>query len=263
MNIAQATILGIIQGITEWLPISSSGHLVIAQEFFGLQNYLFFDILLHIATALVVIVVFRKDIFEIIKALINRNFNTEYGKLAIFIIIGSIPTAIIGILFGDIFEKMFSSLWSVATALMATGILLLLTKLKTNKPSRNLNKKDSLFIGFIQGIAIIPGISRSGTTIGAGMLSGIAKEKIARFSFLLSIPAIIGAFLLKFNTIYKTNASNFNWVAIIAGMLAALIVGYLSLKLLLKIIKSDKFYIFGYYCIALSIILINILIFTK
>lgn len=258
MSIPQAIILGIIQGITEWLPISSSGHLVIAQEFFNLQNTLFFDILLHIATLVVVFIIFKKDIIETIKAFLKRDFKGEYGKLAIFIIIGSIPTAIIGILFEDILEKMFSNLWGVAIALMATGILLLFTRIK-NSNFKDLNKKTSFLIGIVQGIAIIPGISRSGATIGTGILAGVNKEKVARFSFLLSIPAILGAFMFKLSDANKI-AGNCNWIAIIAGMASAIAVGYLTLKFLLKIIKSNKFYIFGYYCITLSIILMSVLI---
>ncbi|MFH0854224.1 MAG: undecaprenyl-diphosphate phosphatase [bacterium] len=291
MSISQSIILGIMQGIAEWLPISSSGHLVIAQEFFGLQNAMFFDIMLHIATIFVVFIVFWKDIKEILKALFKRDFRSEYGKLAIYVIIGSIPTGIIGFLFCDTFEKLFSNLWAVGGALMVTGILLLLTRkkhtyiiprltrhpenLKYSLPNliphqaqndieeyRELNGKSSFLIGIVQGIAIIPGISRSGSTISAGILMGINKEKAARFSFLLSIPAIIGAFLLEFNRLdMPTNSAQ--TARILTGMIAAMLAGYISLKLLLKIIKLEKFYLFGYYCIAVSAILINILLFVK
>ncbi|MFC1613017.1 undecaprenyl-diphosphate phosphatase [Patescibacteria group bacterium] len=260
MSILQSIILGAIQGVTEWLPISSSGHLVIAQEFFGLQNYLFFDILLHTTTLFVVFIVFWKDIIEILKSIIKLDFKSEYGELAVFIITGSIPTAIIGFLFQNIFEKLFTNLFAVAISLMVTGILLLSTKIKKHQKSANLNKKKATLIGIAQGVAIIPGISRSGATISAGILSGIDRMKVARFSFLLSIPAILGALLFKIN---KNIIAYTKWQPIIFGMITALIVGYIFLKLLLSIIKSDKFHIFGYYCITLSIILINILIFVK
>ncbi|MFH1192045.1 MAG: undecaprenyl-diphosphate phosphatase [bacterium] len=269
MSIPQSVILGIIQGIAEWLPISSSGHLVIAQEFFGLQNSTFFDIMLHIATTMVVFAVFWNDIKEIIKALFKRDFKSEYGKLAIFIIIGSIPTGIIGILFHDTFEKMFSNLWAVALGLMITGILLFFTKRKTieagDSPAKTkeLNTKKSLLIGVVQGIAIIPGISRSGSTISAGILAGVDRIKVARFSFLLSIPAILGALLLEAGKLKNLATNNTNSASILIGMVIAIIIGYISLKLLLKIIKLDKFYLFGYYCIILSFILLNILIFVK
>jgi len=261
MSILQAIILGAIQGITEWLPISSSGHLVIAQEFFCLQNPLFFDILLHISTLLVVFFIFKKDILDIIKSILQWDFKSENGKLALFIILGTIPTCIIGMSFHNSFKVMFSNLWIVAIALMATGILLLVTKIKKYHRNNNLNFKNALLIGTIQGIAIIPGISRSGSTISGGILSGIDKLKAARFSFLLSIPAILGALLVEYNNINIQSYST-DWIPILIGMLTATIIGYMSLKLLLNIIKSDKLHLFGYYCIALSIILINILIFV-
>ncbi len=263
MSIFQSIILGIIQGITEWLPISSSGHLVIAQEFFWLQNSMFFDIMLHIATIFVVFVVFWNDIKGIVKALIKRDFKSEYGKLAILIIIGSIPTGIIGILFHDTFEKLFSNLWAVAFGLMLTGVLLLATKIKKTQKYKELNAKKSLLIGTIQGIAIIPGISRSGSTISVGLMAEIDKIKIARFSFLLSIPAILGALLLEMMKFKNLSTASINWAPILTGMVVAAIIGYISLRILLKIIRLEKFYIFGYYCIGLSIILLNVLIFVK
>lgn len=261
MSIFQASILGIIQGIAEWMPISSSGHLVIAQEFFGLQNMVFFDILLHIATLGVVFFIFRNEIVAVLKAITKLDFKSEYGKLALYIILGSIPTGIIGILFHDTFEKMFSNLQAVAIALFITGIFLLLTKRKQGS-ARNINSKSALLIGLVQGVAIIPGISRSGSTISAGILSGIDKEKAARFSFLLSVPAIFGASLLEFKKLGENGMTGINWMPVIFGMIFAVIVGYIALKFLLKIIKSDKFYLFGYYCIILSVVL-NILIFVK
>lgn len=271
MSIPQSIILGIIQGIAEWLPISSSGHLVIAQEFFGLQNTLFFDIMLHIATIFVVFIVFWRDIKEILAALLKKDFKSEYGKLAMYIIIGSIPAGIIGFLFCDTFEKLFSNLRAVAGALMATGVLLLFTSVRTRQclvptmkdvSKRELTGKSSLLIGIVQGIAIIPGISRSGSTISAGILVGIDKMKAAKFSFLLSIPAIIGAFLLELTKL-DLSAVNAQIAPILTGMIASIIIGYISLKFLLKIIKLDKFYLFGYYCMILSIVLMNILIFIK
>ncbi|MFH0856427.1 MAG: undecaprenyl-diphosphate phosphatase [bacterium] len=262
MSIPKAIILGIIQGIAEWLPISSSGHLVIAQEFFGLQNSMVFDVLLHMATLSVVFIVFWGDIKKMIVSVFQWDFKSEYGKLALFIIIGSIPTAIIGILFHDIFEKMFSNLWAVAVALMVTGILLLLTKIKKEN-TKYINSKNSLLIGLVQGIAIIPGISRSGSTISAGILSGVDKEKAARFSFLLSIPAILGAFLLEAVKFSKVGSPGISWLSAAIGMIFAAAIGYCVLKFLLKIIKSDKFHLFGYYCVGLSIILFGILTFVR
>lgn len=259
MSITQAIILGIIQGIAEWLPISSSGHLVIAQVFFGLQNSMFFDILLHIATLFVVFIIFRKEIWGIIKVVVKFDFKSEYGRLGLYIILGSIPTGIIGIIFHDTFEKMFSNLWMVAAALFATGILLILTKLRKTG-THDLNSKNVLLIGLVQGVAVIPGISRSGSTISAGILSGVTREKVARFSFLLGIPAILGTSLFEFKDLSINQLMSNNWHAMIIGMLFAAIVGYFALKILLRIIKSDRFYLFGFYCILLSIFLLSTLV---
>lgn len=264
MSITQSIILGIIQGIAEWLPISSSGHLVLAQEFFGLPNFFSFDILLHIATLFVIFIVFWQDIKEMLQAVIRFNFKSEYGKLVLFIVFASIPTGIIGILFKDAFEGMFSNLWGVSIALAITGILLLITKLKRkDELVKDLTIKKTLMIGIAQGIAIIPGISRSGSTIGTGLLLGVEKEKAARFSFLLSIPAIIGALILERKEFIHDKLLSNNLSAAIVGFFTAIIIGYVFLKFFLKIIKLDKFYIFGYYCIGLSIILFSILIFIR
>ena len=186
LTLFQAVILGLIQGITEWLPVSSSGHLVIFQHLFGLQIPVFFDVLLHVGTLAVVFVVFWRDILEIIKAILKLDFKSEYGRLFIFILLGSIPTALIGLIFHEILVSFFSNLLVVAIGLIITGTLLFFCERKLGK--KELTEKDSLLIGLVQGLAIIPGISRSGSTIGTGLLLGIDRDKVTRFSFLLSIP---------------------------------------------------------------------------
>jgi undecaprenyl-diphosphatase len=160
LTLLKAFVLGVIQGITEWLPISSSGHLVIFQQLMGLDVPIAFDILLHLGTLVVIFLVFWKDILKILKAFFTFNFKTFHGKLSLFIILGSIPTAIIGFIFHDVLESFFSNLFVVGIALICTGALLYATKYFNGK--RKLSFLDSFLIGIFQGIAIIPGVSRSG-----------------------------------------------------------------------------------------------------
>lgn len=251
LTLIQAIILGIIQGITEWLPVSSSGHLVIFQQLFGLELPVFFNVLLHLGTLTVIITVFWEDIIKIVKALIRRDFNSEYGKLLIFIIIGSIPTAFIGLIFHDILVSLFSNLLAVGTTLISTGTLLFFCERRENK--KDLTAKNSLLIGLAQGLAIIPGVSRSGATIGTGLLRGIDRDKLTRFSFLLFIPAVIGAGILEARNVIW---SDFQWLSAIIGVIVSGIVGYFSLKLLMKFVKEKKLKFFSWYCWALGMLVI-------
>lgn len=241
MNIVYAVLLGIIQGITEWLPISSSGHLAVAQSLLGLQVPVLFDILLHIATLLVVLIVFRKDIFDIFKAAIRLDFRSENGKLFIYLLIASAITGVVGYLFRDIFVSLFSNLFIIGSALFLTGFVLILCKDKKGK--KKLNYKNSILIGLAQALAIIPGVSRSGLTVATGILSGVDRKKVARFSFILFIPAIIGALILEHG--------NFSMIEPVSGAIAfivSFIVGFVSLKFLLKMIYQNKFWMFCFYC---------------
>lgn len=251
LSLLQAAILGIVQGITEWLPISSSGHLAIIQNIWGVGVPVAFDVLLHFGTLIVILAVFWKDIINMLKALVKLDFKSEYGKLLLFVIIGSLPTAIIALLFQDIFESFFFNLSAVAIALLITGTLLALSERWANK--RDINVKDSLLIGIAQGLAFIPGLSRSGATISAGLLRGADKVKVARFSFLLAIPAIIGATALKISEF----ALETTLIApAIVGTAVAILFGYVSLKALLKIIVQKKFHYFSAYCFAIGILLL-------
>jgi len=163
VTILDALLLGIVQGITEWLPISSSGHLVILQQLLGIEQPIVFSVMLHVGTLLVVIAVFWRDIVKILRAVSKLDFKSNDGRFALLIILGSIPTAVIGYLFHDVFAAMFSSLLAVAVALLATGIVLFISERNIGK--KNINAKDSILVGIVQAFAIIPGISRSGFTI--------------------------------------------------------------------------------------------------
>ena len=244
-------VLSIVQGITEWLPISSSGHLAIIQNIFALNVPVFFDLLLHLGSILAVVFIFREDIIKMIAAVLKFDFKSEEGKLALFIIAASIPTAIIGFAFKGLFESFFTNLFAVGIGLLVTGTFLFICERFSR--AKELNLKDSLIIGIAQGIAIIPGISRSGSTIGTGLLLGIEKEKAARFSFMLAIPAIIGA------TIFDFSAAEISAVGMhfaVAGIILSALVSFFAIKWLLDIIKQQKFHWFAIYCwlIGLAVI---------
>lgn len=264
----QAFILGVIQGLTEFLPISSSGHLVLSQRLFGLREpELFFDISVHLGTLIAVIIFFQKDIRSIIASLVTfivslfkKETRLSYVwedlnlRLTLLIVIGSVPTAFIGLMFSKIADQLFSSIFIVGCALIVTGVLLWITCLiKTEgKDISGFSIRNALTIGVAQGIAIIPGVSRSGSTIAVGLLLGLNRETSARYSFLLSIPAIAGAELLLSLKGIHGNAV-FDMVTII-GMLTAGIVGYLALTLLVYIVKKGQIHLFSPYCWTVGLI---------
>ena len=263
-----AVILGIVQGLTEFLPVSSSGHLVIFQHVFGLREAeLLFDISLHLGTMVAVIIVFRKEIRAMITSILRfllllikkkasfSDINKSNDlKLAFLIIIGSVPTAVIGLMFNSVSKHFFSSVVITGSMLLVTGFFLWSTyRIKQDGRSMDgFTIKDALLIGVVQGIAVIPGISRSGATITAGLLLGLNRETAAGYSFLLSLPAIIGAALLSLNNL--TDTSVFSAGAIMLGTLTSCIVGYFALKLLLRIVKHGRLYIFAPYCCVAGIV---------
>ena len=247
MNLLQSDILCIVQGVTEWLPVSSSGHLAIIENWFGLNPNISFNVFLHFATLLVIFIVFWKDIVKVIKAFVKFDFKSEYGKLALFIIIGSIITAIIGFTFRDLFASFFSNLTVVGIALLVTGTLLFFSERKEG--NKKLSYWDSIWIGLMQGLAIIPGISRSGATISMGLLRGVDKVKVFKFSFLLVIPAILGA------TLFEAGNVVFN-LELLVGFVFAFVFGYISLKLLMKLVINKKFHYFAWYCWGLGLLVL-------
>jgi len=255
INLIRTIILGAIQGLTEWLPISSTGHLKIAEHFLDLKVPILFDVILHIGTLIVVLVFFRKDIKNILSALVRLDFKTDYGKLIPLIIVGTIPTALIGLAFGEFIESTFQSLLPIATAFILCGVVLYSAKAGKEK-TENIGYLAALIIGIAQGIAIIPGISRSGATIAAALLLGIKREKAFKFSFLISIPAILGALGLTLYTQFnKLTTVGLGW-EVLAGMAVAIFVGYFALKLLWKILAKKKFHFFALYCWLLGAALI-------
>ncbi|MCJ7613887.1 undecaprenyl-diphosphate phosphatase [Candidatus Bathyarchaeota archaeon] len=255
VTLIEALILAVVQGLTEWLPVSSSGHLVITQTILGLNIPLIFDVMLHVGTLIVVLAVFRKDIVDIIKAVVKRDFETEEGKLALFIVVGSVPIAIIGFTFYDTIESLFSNLLAVGVALVITGCVLFFSEKRAG--NKKMGIIDSLLIGLAQGIAIIPGISRSGVTVSTGLLRKIDKATAFRYSFMLSVPAILGATVMESKDIVM---GNIDAVPLFVGATISMIAGYASLKLLQKIVMNQKFHLFAYYCWTAGIVLILFII---
>ena len=271
MRFIEAILLGILQGLTEFLPVSSSGHLVLAQQFLGLKEPLvFFDVMLHVGTLAAVLVVYRDAIGRLaiggFSALGNSQlwrhpstaFNTSPElKFIYLILIGSIPTGVIAVVFKTQLESFFEEARLVSVMLILTGAILQLPRLRREETGnssdeiRNLKTWHAPLIGIAQGCAITPGISRSGTTISLALFLGVPAKTAAEYSFLLSIPAILGAVALKVREVGDTAIPLY---IVGSGMLASFIVGYIALRFLLVVLNRGKFSLFSYYCIALGIV---------
>ena len=257
MEIYQGIWLGILQGITEFLPVSSSGHLVLGQHFFHLtEPMLSFDISVHLGTLAAIVIVFFKDLKEIAISILKPATKKSDTKLLLLIITGCIPTAVLGCVIKIWESFIFSSILLVGCMLIITGTILWLTRKKQTPQNyqdksiamSNFTFKSAFFIGICQGIAVIPGISRSGATISAGIFLGLDRKIAAKFSFLLSIPAIIGAELLQLSKSMSHVPPVIITKAFIFGTLASFITGYIALIFLLKIVNKGKLYLFAPYC---------------
>lgn len=265
MSLIQALFLGFIQGITEFLPISSSGHLVIFQNLFGLrEGNLFFDVAVHFGTLLAILVVLREEVFSLVKGSLCFSVYSFRGqkskiddqhktmaRLAGLIVIGLIPTALFGFFLRDVIELLFNSIVAVGIMLIITGIILWMTRLsgEGHKDTGAISILDALIIGFVQGLAIAPGISRSGSTIAFALFRRLKKGVAVRFSFLLSIPAILGAIALEWENPLLQEGELLN---VIAGTLTAALVGYICLKILIRLVQKGHLYFFSPYCWALG-----------
>ncbi len=258
----KSIILGLTQGLTEFLPISSSGHLVILRSFLDMQtNGVIWGIALHFSTLLAILGVFYKDIFMILKSTcqsykklfsgegINNIYkNDPYTRIFLLIIVGTIPTVIIALSFRNVFEGLSNKPGTAGYMLIATGTMLWFTKykLRTNINNMNLGFFDALIIGAIQGLAITPGISRSGTTIATATFRGVDRETAARFSFLLVIPVILGGMAMMAKETITLKNEEFSFLII--GSIVAAVAGYIALRVLVKIVHKGKLHLFSYYC---------------
>ena len=266
LTLNDSLLLGFLQGITEFLPVSSSGHLVVAQALLGIKKTgISFEIFVHFGTLMSIFVMFRKDIgamaaafFKIIrnpKNIVVSYRSDKQFKLLVIILISTIPAGVIGILFKESFEMLFSSPKQVGYAFIFTGILLFSTKFAITR-SAEIGIGNALIIGFAQAFAIIPGISRAGSTIGAGMLRGISGEEAARFSFLLAIPVIAGATLLQVIDIYEYGLKELSLTVAAVGIISSFLTGIFAIRLLMGVLKRGKLHYFSWYCIALGVVTI-------
>jgi len=276
MTLWQALVLGIVQGLTEFLPVSSSGHLVLFQSLFGMKEpMLAFDVALHAGTLVALLVYFRKEIRTILSDFLgflkkcvcpcacSMSTGGRPSGLWLMILLTLIPTAAVAVLFKDYFESAFSDLTAVGWQWIIMGVFLLLS-VKIPEGTRKLDGIGwwrSLLIGFAQALALIPAISRSGSTILAGMALGIKREDAAKFSFLISIPAIVGAVVLelKHGAVYFASHEN----EVLIGFFASALSGYAVIKWLMGIIQRGRFSIFGYYCLLAGCVSFGIVYFSR
>lgn len=279
MDIIQAIIMGMVQGLTEFLPVSSSAHLVIVPELMGVQSSLAFDTLLHVGTLVAVVGYFWKDILAMIKAFVSSlkdlfrgNFKEgikedPFKRLTWLVVVGTIPAGLMGVLLKDQFESLFSSVAAVGFFLLVTGFILWgaewIAKRNNDKEGKEIKEvtfTNSLVIGLFQGFAIAPGISRSGSTIAAGLFSGLDRKLAAKYSFLLSIPAILGAALIQTKDIVSFDS---NLSVMIGGFLSAVIFSYLAVKFMMGYIQKHSLIVFSYYCWIVGALTLGISLFWK
>lgn len=246
MTLWQAIVLGAVQGLTEFLPVSSSGHLVIFQHIFNAaQEPLTFDVLVHLGTLVAVFIAFWSDIVAILKKPLD--------KLTYLILVGCIPAGLAGYLLAPLVESAFESLLVVGIGLLFTGFILKLSEylsfsLFNLKGIEETTYGNAIFIGIMQALAILPGISRSGSTIAGGLLAGMDRELAARFSFLLSIPVILGAAVFELSDVLGTGIPGHLIAPYIAGPVVAALFGYLAIKVVMNLVRQGRLSIFSYYC---------------
>ena len=261
MSWFEALILGIIQGLTEYLPVSSSGHLAIGQALFGMNDgaeNLMFTVAVHVATILSTIVILWSEIDWILKGLFKFELNAE-TKYVLNIIVSMIPVGIVGVFFKDYVEEVFGSgLLIVGCCLLLTALLLIFSYYARPRQKEHISMKDAFIIGLAQAAAVLPGLSRSGSTIATGLLLGNKKESLAQFSFLMVIPPILGEALLDVLKAVKGEAvmGDIGMVPLCVGFLAAFVSGCIACKWMVNIVKKGKLIYFGIYCAIVGAVLI-------
>lgn len=251
-------ILALIQGLAEWLPISSTGHLKIAEHFLGFQATPLFNVFLHVGTLGVVIFYFRHDIKAVLNALVHRDFHSEYGRLIPLIVVATIPTGIIGVLYNQFLADNYQTLLIIGVTYIIGAVLLFSSKFGKETQTQ-ISYRQALVMGAAQGAASFPGLSRSGSTISTGLLQGLKREMVFKFSFLLSIPAIIGdlaveAYMQRGSLV--SQGAGLDPVNLLVGLIVTVIAGYASIVLVKKVVLTKHFHYFAAYTFALGIVVI-------
>jgi len=251
-NAVKAIVLGIVQGLTEFLPVSSSGHLLVLRKLFGLAEAgLLLDTMLHLGTLAAVVAVFWRDIVGMIKK--------PFSRLTLLVVTGTIPTAVIGLAFKDIFEELAISGVTVGWEFLATGVVIWAAdriKDRGTKGIESVNFFDAVAVGTLQGAAILPAISRSGFTVAGALFRGISRDAAARFSFLMSVPAIMGAVAVQIPDLVGGKAESLGALSLAAGMLAAAVAGYAAVKWMLAVIRRGSLKGFAVYVWVLGVTII-------
>ncbi len=272
MTYFEATILGLVQGLAEFLPISSSGHLALLQNWFNIDEtkVLLFTVLLHVGTLISVFIVYWTDIWELIKELVLtiKDLCTGKGlrmeerpvrKLGVMIIAATIPTAIIGFAFSDFFDSLYTSVLPIGIGLIITGFLLVLAERigSSNRGIKEMNIRNALFVGLVQGIAICPGISRSGSTLFGSLICNLDRKFAVKFVFLISIPSILGSAILEAPAAIEAGVTAAQMGPVLCGMAVAALSGLVAIKSMIKIVSSKKLSYFSYYVWALGAVVVG------
>jgi len=263
MDVFSAVVLGVIQGLTEFLPVSSSGHLVLGQRLLGWKEpEIFLDICLHVGTFAAVLLVFREDVRGLVRGgwsfvfrggFLRRKDMQEEERTFLLVCVATLPVVALGLLVREQLEMLFASVTAVSVNLILTGFILWSTRLAPTprgRPSRRTSWRDALLVGLAQGLSLAPGISRSGSTISVGLLLGLDRQWAARFSFLLFVPAVLGALVLE---LARLEAARVEIAPVLLGAFTAMVTGYVALRLLLQTVRRGSFCWFAPYCWAMGI----------
>lgn len=267
MTFLQAIVLGVVQGLTEFIPVSSSGHLVLVPHFLGWQfspsQAFIFDVLVQWGTLFAVIVYFRKDLADIFVAFITdwgkgRPFATANARLGWYLILATIPAVVVGLLGKDVVESAFGSPKATGIFLIGTALLLVIAETvgQRRRQMEEITWRDALWIGFFQVLALLPGVSRSGSTIAGGMTRHLNRPSAARFSFLMSVPVMLGAGVLALKDLMNLPATAQLLMPLLVGFLAALISGYIAIRWLLAYLGKHSLYVFAIYCAMLGLLVV-------
>lgn len=271
MSYFEAVILGLVQGLAEFLPISSSGHLALLQQAFGVSEdkVLLFAVLLHVGTLISVFIIYWKDIWALIVelCLTIKDLCTGKGlrlaerpvrKLGVMIIVATIPTAVIGLVFSDFFDSLYTSVIPIGVGLIITGFLLVLAEKmgEGNRGIQQMNFRNAIFIGLVQGVAICPGISRSGSTLFGSLICNLDRKFAVKFVFLISIPSILGSAVLETPAAIEAGVTAAELGPILVGMLVAAVSGLVAIKTMIKIVSDKKLSYFSYYVWVLGVIVV-------